>query len=116
MRAVYIAGKLNADAVGYLKNVATMIRESIKVQRAGFAVLVPCLDLLMGIVAGDFEYPDYADNNMVWLERADAVYVLPDSEHSKGTQAEVRRAHEIGIPVYYKIEDLLESAIPCESC
>lgn len=105
-KCVYVAGKLNSDAVGYLKNVHVMIKAADLIRRAGCAVYIPCLDLLSGLVVGDYEYPDYADNNIVWLARADVVYVLPDSEASKGTQAEIKRAIELGIPVIYDIQSL----------
>lgn len=99
MKCIYVAGKLNADAVGYLKNVHAMIVMADKIRQMGFSVFIPCLDLLAGVVAGDYEYPDYAGNNMAWLERSDIVFVLPNSEESKGTQAEITRAMELGIPV-----------------
>jgi hypothetical protein len=106
MRRIYIAGKLNDDAVGYLQNVSKMVRVAIEVQRAGFSVFVPCLDLLCGIVAGDFTYDDYALNNIKWLEVSDAVYVLPDSENSKGTQKEIALANSLDIPVFHDLEML----------
>ncbi|HOK45183.1 MAG TPA: DUF4406 domain-containing protein [Bryobacteraceae bacterium] len=111
MKRVYIAGKLNADACAYLQNVAVMIRTAVAVRRLGFSVFIPCLDLLTGVVAGDLTYHDYADNNMRWLEVADAVLVLPGWETSKGTRAEIARAEELGIPVYYSIEDLCRTSV-----
>ena len=47
---------------------------------------------------------DYYNYSITWLEASDAVWVLPNSEHSKGTQAEVKRAIELGIPVYHSLE------------
>jgi len=35
--------------------------------------------------------------------------VREGSEHSKGTQAEIGRAKELGIPVYHSLSDLLEN-------
>jgi hypothetical protein len=43
---------------------------------------------------------------MDWLQVSDALLVLPNSEDSKGTQAEVELARELGIPVYYDIVEL----------
>jgi len=106
MKRVYIAGKLNADAVDYIQNVSKMVRVAIDVQKAGFSVFVPCLDLLCGIVAGDFTYDDYALNNIKWLEVSDAVYVMPNSESSKGTQKEVALANSLDIPIFYDIDML----------
>jgi len=107
MKCVYVAGKLNADAVGYIKNVHNMIRVSNEIRRLGYSVFVPCLDILCGLLAGDFTYQDYALNNMKWLEKSDIVYVLPESENSKGTQAEIARAQELDIPILYSLDMLL---------
>jgi hypothetical protein len=107
MKRIYIAGKLNADAVGYLKNVHAMIRVAQAAKDAGFSVFVPCLDLLMGIVAGDYEYEDYATPNLAWLSVSDAVLLVPGWETSKGTQAEIARAKELGIPVFETLQELL---------
>ena len=101
IKRIYIAGPLNADAVSYLKNVSAMTRAGIEVRRAGYAVFVPALDLLMGIVDGQFSYQDYAENNMAWLEVSDLVLILPGYEDSKGTMAEIKRAGELSIPVVY---------------
>ena len=38
---------------------------------------------------------------MAWLEVSDEVWVLPNSENSKGTQGEIKRAEKLDIPVKY---------------
>jgi Domain of unknown function (DUF4406) len=106
MKRVYVAGKLNDQAVGYIKNCHNMISMADTIQKLGFSVFVPCLDFLSGLVCGNYEYQDYADNNMAWLECADYVYVMPDSENSKGTQAEIKQAETLGIPVVYTLDFL----------
>lgn len=64
MKKVYIAGKLNDAAVGYIKNIHRMITTANKIQRLGYSVYVPCLDILCGIVDGNMEYQDYFENNL----------------------------------------------------
>jgi hypothetical protein len=103
MRRVYVAGKLNDNATGYIRNCHRMIKYADIIRRLGFSVYVPCLDFLSGIVLGDYEYHDYFDNNMPWLEVSDYLFVCPNSEQSKGTQAEIYRAKELGIPVATEI-------------
>lgn len=107
MKRVYVAGKLNADAAGYIKNCHTMIRTADRIRRLGFSVYIPCLDFLSGLVVGDYEYQDYFENNMPWLEVSHAVFVLPNSENSKGTQKELNRARELGIPIFDNVAALV---------
>jgi len=46
---------------------------------------------------------------MGWLEVSDCIYVLKNSEKSKGTQGEIKRARELGIPVLYEGLDTIEN-------
>ena len=100
-KLAYIAGKLNADAVGYLKNVSAMLDCAEKVRKLGYAVFVPCNDLISGIKFGDYSYHDYADNNLEFVRVCDVVFVCPNSEHSIGTQVEIEYAKEHGVEVRY---------------
>jgi len=106
-KKIYIAGKLNDDAAGYIRNCHNMIRTADKIRRLGFSVYIPCLDFLTGLVMGDYKYTDYFENNLPWLQAADAVFVLPDSQHSKGTQAEIEMARSLGIPVFDNVAALV---------
>jgi hypothetical protein len=109
MKKVYIAGKLNDNAVNYIKNMHAMITIADKIRRLGYSVFIPCLDILSGLVAGNFEYQDYFQNNLPWLEAADAVFVCPGYETSKGTLEEIKHAERLGKPVYFKYTELLNS-------
>lgn len=104
MKIVYVAGALNSDACGYIKNMHRMIRWSEKVRRKGYAVFVPGLDFLVGIVMGDLEYSDFFNNSQPFLARSDAVFVTPDWETSKGTAKEIEYARSLGIPVFFDLE------------
>jgi len=103
MIKVYVAGKLNDQSCGYIKNMHRMIKLADMIRSMGFSVFIPCLDFLSGLVCGDYEYQDYFENNLPWLESSDYVYVIADSENSKGTQREIARARELGIPVVTSI-------------
>lgn len=107
MKKVYIAGALNSDAVGYVNNMHTMIRCAEQVRREGFAVYVPCLDILMGLCSGQYTYKDYFDNSQPFLLACDAVFVCQNSEFSKGTQDEIKTAKDVGIPVFDDVRDLV---------
>ena len=106
MKKVYVAGKLSADAPGYIKNIHNMIKVAREVRNAGYSVYVPCNDFLEGVVNGDFEYEDYFENSQPWLLSADALILVPNWHTSKGTIREIKLANESGIPVFKSIEDL----------
>jgi predicted Rossmann-fold nucleotide-binding protein len=48
----------------------------------------------------------YQQYSMAWMEASDAVLVVPGSENSKGTAAEIARADQLMMPVYYSLEEL----------
>jgi hypothetical protein len=105
---IYVCGKLNDCAVGYLKNVHNMIKAGNQLRKLGHSVYIPCLDMLSGIMDGNMEYEDYFDNNLPWLECADALFILPDSQYSKGTLKEIEHAEILGIPVYFNVKEILQ--------
>ena len=107
MKRVYVAGRINDKAVDYIVNMHKMMDFANEIRRMGFAVFVPCLDVLMGIKFGDYTYEDYADNNMAWVEVSDILFVCPGYENSKGTLAEIKRATELNIKIVYELDGLL---------
>lgn len=106
MKCVYVAGKLNDTACQYIQHLRRMVIWADKVKRCGVAVFVPGIDILMGLICGEYEYPDYFDNSQPWLERADAVFLVPGWETSKGTKREVKLAKKLGIPIFDTIPKL----------
>lgn len=106
MKRVYIAGKLNDDACGYVKNMHVMITEAKKVRDLGYSVYVPCVDFLEGLVSGNFDYTDYFDNSQPFLKVCHVVYVCPNWETSEGTKREIETAKMYNIPVCYSLEEL----------
>jgi len=108
MKKIYVAGKLNDRAVGYIKNMHYMIKIANSIRENGFSVYIPCLDFLSGLVDGSMEYKDYFDNNMPWLLCADAIFVCLGYETSMGTREEIQRAQQNSIPIYYDLQKLVE--------
>jgi hypothetical protein len=86
IQCVYIAGKLNADACGYIKNMHFMIKFSKAVRDLGCCVYTPCNDFLEGLVDGNFNYNDYFNNSQPFLLRCDAIFVCPNFNESSGTK------------------------------
>ena len=106
MKKVYVAGKLNADAVGYLHNCHKMINTAELLREAGYSVFVPCLDLIMGIAFGWDSYEEYFNNSQPWLKASDAVFLVPGWETSKGTIREINTAFENKIPVFDRLDEM----------
>ena len=52
---------------------------------------------------------DYYRCSMSWLEVSDALLVISNRPESKGVNAEIKRAEELGIPVFYSIDELKQS-------
>ena len=109
---VYIAGPLNAMAVDYLKNVHCMMRKAEEVRRLGYAVYVPAIDLLMGIMFGDYGYEDYFENSQPFLDVCDVMFVCEGWDKSNGTLKEIDRARSKGIPRCFDVADLLDIIPP----
>ena len=107
MKAIYIAGKLNDDAVGYLHNVHKMMTVAEEARLAGFAPFVPAIDLLMGIKFGYSKYEDYFDSSQAWLIRSDAVLLVEGWQTSKGTRLEIDTARDHGIPIFESLYEMV---------
>lgn len=107
-KRIYVAGKLNDQAVKYIQNMTRMMETANTLKLLGYSVFVPCLDVLMGLKFGTWEYEDYLDNNICWLEVSDAVFLVYGWESSIGTRLEIKRANELGIPVFESFSKLTE--------
>ena len=104
---VYVAGALNADAIGYVKNLNRMIKHAIMLRKKNYAVFVPGLDFLMLLLTGeDINYNFVFYNSWHFIKVCDAVYVCPKSGQSKGTKREIKLAKKMGIPVFYKVKKM----------
>lgn len=107
MKKVYVAGKLSAYGVQYIKNCHRMIDTARKIRRHGMAVYVPCLDILEALHDGDMDYEALFNNSAEWLKASDAMYLTPGWETSTGTNKEIKIAKKRNIPIFEKLEDLV---------
>ena len=110
-KKIYVAGKLNDMAVDYLRNVGLMMDTAEKVRLAGFAIMVPAIDLLMGIKFGYKKYNDYFDNSQPWLATSDGVFLVPGWETSEGTKREIAMAKSLSIPVYTDLDKMCKELL-----
>lgn len=102
-KIVYVAGPYHGDTE---RNIANAERKSIELIRAGFAVFTPHKN-----TAG---YEQYEDSEITWqtwididlaiLACCDILYVLKNSEHSKGTQREIQFATEHNMEIVFEAE------------
>lgn len=120
MKTVYIAGAMSADNIlTMLENIHRGIKMGSEVMKNGFAPFVPHFDIFFKIQNGvDFNVPMqyYYDYTMEFLTRCDCVLVCEKSENSIGTQAEIKKAKELNIPVYYSLEELMLGEQEREKC
>jgi hypothetical protein len=110
MIRVYVAGAISSpDIISSLMNLNRGIRASVELLLAGFAPYSPFIDFqfFLNLRPGEVITREMIYKySMIWLEVSDCVLLLPNSEGSKGTQAELNRAEELGLPIYGSIEEL----------
>lgn len=108
---VYVAGSYNSDnVIGVLDNMRRGMRAATELLLAGFSPWVPWFDYHFQLMLRDDEslsIEDYYRYSMEWVDVSEAMYVVKLSENSRGTQAEIDRANEIGIPVFYDMAELI---------
>jgi hypothetical protein len=103
---VYVAGRYSGNTIDFLNNMVRGQKESVKLLKLGFIPFCPFLDYQFQFHDQSLVVDDYYRYSIGWLEVCDAVYVLPDSEESQGTQREIKIAQDFGIPVVYNLNDL----------
>ena len=107
-KRVYVAGSYNADnVIKVLDNIKRGTKVSVDLLKKGYVPFCPWLDFHFFWFA-DITFDEIRNYSMGWLEVSDCIYVLKGSENSKGTQSEIERAMELGIPVLYEGLDILE--------
>lgn len=114
MKRVYVAGRYSDDNVlGVLGNISRGIKLCTELFLMGFAPFCPWLDHQYVLQMDDeqrktLSVAKFWNYSMAWLEVSDFVLVIPDRiETSKGVQAELAKAKELGIPIFYNVLDLL---------
>jgi len=102
MKRIYVAGKYSdTNIIGCLNNIHDGIKASVEVFKQGDAPFSSWIDYQFQFFDKTLTVEDYYRYSMAWLEVSDEVWVLPNSENSKGTQAEIKRANELKIPIKF---------------
>jgi len=102
MKKIFISSPYTIGDTG--ENVRAQIQAANELMDLGFTPFIPLLSHFQHIVFPR-PYQDWIENDLEWLEVCDAVLRLPGE--SKGADLECERAKELGIPVYYSINNLL---------
>jgi len=100
---VYIAGPISlGDRVA---NIRQAILAADRALRAGHTPFIPHLDFLWELVV-ESPYETRMSYDHEWIKVCDALIRLPGE--SKGADREVVWARELGIPVYFGIDEFLD--------
>ena len=105
---IYIAGSYSAYGIDFERNKRAGIKfcsALLKRSKGEIIPFCPWLDWAFLWFEPDLTVEEMYSYSMAWLEVSDAIFVLPNSGKSKGTQAEIKRAKELGIPVIYTTGD-----------
>lgn len=109
MRRIYVCGAYSADnVIDVLRNIGRGQRACAELFGLGYSPFCPWHDRTFITDRPDdtFTVEQFYRYSIDWLLVSDAVLVLPNSEHSKGTQEEIRAAIAHGIPVFYSLKEL----------
>jgi hypothetical protein len=115
---VYIAGLLTPKgikstnpAIEYLLNIRDMVRATLDTLFAGFTPFCPAIDFMYFLSLREGERitePMIKRISKDWLKRCDAILMTEGWRQSLGSVAEKELAEELGLPVFYSIEEIIE--------
>jgi len=115
MKRIYVAGNYStndnggtANIIEAMQNIRAGQKASMAVWKAGFIPFCPWLDYQFCLV--DDEPPTikmFQEYSMAWLEVSDAVLVISGAGNGGGVDAEIERARDLNIPIFYNIRDLI---------
>lgn len=107
IRVVYVSGPISAEtADGVLANVHRAMEVAAKLRDAGLGVILPHLSVYWDRRC-PAPYERWMAMDFILLEAADALLRLAPSP---GTDREVAHAAARGIPVFFRVSDVLEAA------
>lgn len=118
IKRVYVAGTISPTrkdehpVVQILNNIRKGQRASLEIFLLGFTPFCPFLDYQYWFQLREGE--EITEKmikalSMDWLEVSDAVLVTHPYRASRGTIAEIERARELDIPVFYNVDDLIRA-------
>jgi hypothetical protein len=110
MKTVYVAGAMNgSNIIEVMNNIRRGVKLGADIFKLGYAPFIPHLDIafiLQNPIDLSLPIEMYYDYSMEFLTRCDCIIVCEKSENSKGTKLEIEKAKQLGIPIYYSVEEL----------
>ena len=106
---VYVAGPYSADNVlGVLRNIGRGEEVCAALFMEGYSPFCPWHDKTYAMHIHDerLQVDDFREHSMSWLEVSDVLFLVEGWQKSQGTKAEIRRARELGIPIFDRVEAL----------
>jgi hypothetical protein len=104
---VFIAGAYKgADFNEVDKNIQLAEQYSIEMWNRGYKVFCAHLNTSHFEVKARADESAYKEFDLRILECCDAVFALPNWEASVGAKAEIKKAQQLGKPVFYSLDDL----------
>jgi len=110
MKRVYVAGPYSADNVlDVLRNIGRGEKMCALLFKLGFAPFCPWHDknYVWDNPECDFTVEQFYNYSMKWLEVSDAVFLMQGWQESEGSCEEMKRAHELDIPVFETLTELI---------
>lgn len=107
MKCIYVAGAYSApNILQCFANIKRGIEVSHTILKMGYAPFCPWLDFQYMLMFGDMKIDEFYNYTLAWLEKSDAMLLVPGYGDSVGTAGEIARAREINIPIFYDILDM----------
>jgi len=109
MKRIYVAGPFsNENTIEVFSNMRRGMRKATELLVRGYAPFCPWVDYhysLMLLADEKIEKKDYWAYSLAFLDVCDAVLLLPNWKTSPGTLREIKRAEQLGIPVFTPEEE-----------
>lgn len=107
MKLVFVAGPYRADGEWEIEqNVRRAEALALHLWRLGLAVICPHKNT--ALYGGALPDEVWLDGALEMVSRSDAVVCTEKWETSVGARGEVQMAQEIGVPVFYSLNEVIE--------
>ena len=107
MKLIYISGKYtDKNYTEISKNILKARELAVKVWDKGHVALCPHLNTYHFEIDCEASYEQYIEGDLLLVKKCDGMLMLDNWKESKGAKIEKNYAEILGIPVYYKVEDI----------